>query len=70
MKKLLNELKCLELSNKRKQRLLFRVLAYLDSLGWIEEDNGDYYPLYEAIEEELRNPICCFILEKGGKKCV
>lgn len=47
----------LKLSHKRLEKLLKRTLDYLDSLGFIESDNGDYYSLYEAIDAELKNPL-------------
>lgn len=57
--KLSDKYKKLELSHNRKEKLLKRTLDYLDSLGFIESDNGDFYPLYDSIFDELNNPLYC-----------
>lgn len=56
-KKLYDTIKGLKLCQKRQERLLRRTLDYLDSLGFIEVDNGDYSSLYESIERELNYPL-------------
>ena len=55
--KLCDRIHGLELSHKRMEKLLRRTFDYIDSLGWVESDNGDCTSLYESIVCELERKV-------------